>query len=212
MPRRRIVHCESKSLWNYTLSPGWTQEEVQVLKKALQRFGVGRWKKIINSRCLPGKTIGQIYMQTQRLLGQQSLGEFMGLHLDLESVFRDNMSKRGVLRKNNCIINTGDNPTREERMRRIEENRKRYGLDIETIRSIRLPRFASNHQRVYMLEELESDKFTTVEKLEHLMALRKTIEAKLGKLESLPEEEAEAPALILTVKRLASGRWKLLKS
>ena len=26
------------------------------------------------SRCLPGKSIGQIYMQTQRLLGQQSLG------------------------------------------------------------------------------------------------------------------------------------------
>ena len=29
------------------------------------------------------KSIAQIYMQTQRLLGQQSLAEFMGLHLNL---------------------------------------------------------------------------------------------------------------------------------
>ena len=29
---------------------------------------------IHRSKCLPGKSIGQIYMQTQRLIGQQSLG------------------------------------------------------------------------------------------------------------------------------------------
>jgi hypothetical protein len=28
------------------------------------RFGIGKWRKIINSQCLPGKSIGQIYMQT----------------------------------------------------------------------------------------------------------------------------------------------------
>lgn len=32
-------------------------------------------------------------MQTQRLIGQQSLGEFMGLSVDLEKVFLDNMRK-----------------------------------------------------------------------------------------------------------------------
>lgn len=62
-------------------------------------------------------------MQTQRLLGQQSLGDFMGLQIDLQGVFNDNMKKQVPLRKNNCIINTGDNPTKEERKRRIEENR-----------------------------------------------------------------------------------------
>jgi hypothetical protein len=51
-------------------------------------------------------------MQTQRLLGQQSLAEFMGLHLDLEVIYHDNMKKTGVLRKNNFIINTNDNPTK----------------------------------------------------------------------------------------------------
>jgi len=39
---------------------------------------------------LPGKTIGQIYMQTQRMLGQQSLGEFMGLIVNIDSVYKDN--------------------------------------------------------------------------------------------------------------------------
>jgi len=62
-------HCESKSLWNYALSPGWTQEEVKTLKQALMCLGIGRWKKIMQLKCLPGKTIGQIYMQTQRLIG-----------------------------------------------------------------------------------------------------------------------------------------------
>lgn len=62
-------------------------------------------------------------MQTQRLVGQQSLGDFMGLHLDLETVFNDNMNKTGVTRKNNFIINTSNNPTKEERKIRIEENR-----------------------------------------------------------------------------------------
>jgi len=36
------VH-ESKSLWNYALSPGWTSEEVDILKLCLQKFGIGRW-------------------------------------------------------------------------------------------------------------------------------------------------------------------------
>lgn len=71
---KKIEHHQSKSLWNYTLSPGWKTEEVHVLRLALQKFGIGKWKKILESKCLPGKSIGQIYMQTQRLMGQQSLG------------------------------------------------------------------------------------------------------------------------------------------
>lgn len=79
-PKRKKIgaHHESKSLWNYTLSPGWTIEEVKILKLALQKFGIGKWRSIVNSECLPDKSIGQIYIQTQRLLGQQSLGDFMG--------------------------------------------------------------------------------------------------------------------------------------
>ena len=46
----------------------------------------------------------------------------MGLRVDLEKIYLDNMKKIGLVRKNNCIINTGDNPNREERKRRIAEN------------------------------------------------------------------------------------------
>jgi vacuolar-type H+-ATPase subunit B/Vma2 len=62
-------------------------------------------------------------MQTQRLIGQQSLGEFMGLHVNLKRVFEDNMKKTGVLRKNNFIINSKDNPNKEERKKLIEANK-----------------------------------------------------------------------------------------
>jgi hypothetical protein len=41
------------------------------------------------------------------------------------------MHKTEVLRKNNCIINTGDNITKEERKKRIFENKKNFGLSRE---------------------------------------------------------------------------------
>lgn len=63
---------DSNSLWNCTLSPGWTEEESEILRKALMKFGVGNWAKIIESGCLPGKTNAQMNLQLQRLLGQQS--------------------------------------------------------------------------------------------------------------------------------------------
>lgn len=92
MKQIKNIH-DSKSLWNYTLSPGWTEEEVEVLKIALMKFGIGKWRKILKSNCLPGKTIAQMNLQTQRLLGQQSLAEFMGIHIDLEKVFQENKKK-----------------------------------------------------------------------------------------------------------------------
>lgn len=49
--------ADSKSLHNYTLSPGWTQEEVDILKIALMKFGIGKWKTIMKQGCLPSKTI-----------------------------------------------------------------------------------------------------------------------------------------------------------
>jgi hypothetical protein len=39
--------ADSKSLHNYTLSPGWSKEEVEILKIALMKFGIGKWKKIL---------------------------------------------------------------------------------------------------------------------------------------------------------------------
>ena len=54
---------DSLSLWNYALSPGWSRQEVEILKIAMMKFGVGRWKAIETSECLPTKTIAQMYLQ-----------------------------------------------------------------------------------------------------------------------------------------------------
>jgi len=84
---------DSKSLGNFTLSPGWTRNEVEVLKIALMKYGIGKWRKIKRCKCLPGKTVAQMNLQTQRLLGQQSIAEFMGIKVDLEKIFEDNKKK-----------------------------------------------------------------------------------------------------------------------
>lgn len=89
---------------------------------------------------LPSKTISQMNLQTQRLLGQQSLAEFMGLHVHLDKVFHDNALKLGVQRKNKFIINTGDNLTSQQKQSRIKENKIKYGLSHEEIAALRLPK------------------------------------------------------------------------
>jgi hypothetical protein len=180
MKKAKINHNESVSLWNYTLSPGWSRAEVEVLKLALQKFGIGKWTRIIRSECLPGKSIGQIYLQTQRIMGQQSLGDFMGLHVDIQKIFIDNSRKQGVVRKNNCIINTGDNPNKIERARKISENQAKYGISEDLIKSIKLPkRRKSLFKDIILLDEIETNKFSTVEKIEHLKKLHRLVSYKL---------------------------------
>ena len=44
-----------------------------------------------------------------------------------------------MIRKNNAIINIGDNPTKQERLRRIQENEKKYGLSEAQIEAIKIP-------------------------------------------------------------------------
>lgn len=105
------------------------------------KFGVGKWKKILKSNCLPGKSVGQIYMQTQRILGQQSLGEFMGIHIDADKVLAANKKKKNVIRKNNFIVNQNDNLTKEEKKILIEQNKIAFGADQDQISRIILPRY-----------------------------------------------------------------------
>ena len=84
-------------------------------------------------------------LQTQRLLGQQSLAEFMGLHVHLDRVFLDNLKKQGpeIQRKNNFIINTGDNLTAQNREMRIKQNELTYGLTPHEITQCKLPKPAN---------------------------------------------------------------------
>ena len=83
------------------------------------------------------------------------------------------MRKTGVTRKNNSIINTSNNPTKEERTRQIEYNREKYGLSKEQVKAIKLPRWRT--EGFLTLEEIETDKLSTLEKPIHLEGLRKQI-------------------------------------
>ncbi|KAK3276879.1 hypothetical protein CYMTET_15078 [Cymbomonas tetramitiformis] len=127
---------DSASLWNFTLSPGWQPEEVEILKLALSKFGVGRWKEITESGCLPGKNIQQLNGQTQRLLGQQSIAAFTGLQVDVDKVREHNAKREDVVRKNGLIINTAGNMSSEEKAKRREENINLYGLTPEQIAAV----------------------------------------------------------------------------
>ncbi len=67
---------------------------MEVLKNALMKFGIGKWTAMMKSRVLPTKSIQQCYLQTQRLLGQQSLAGFMGLHVNIDQIRIDNIKKQ----------------------------------------------------------------------------------------------------------------------
>ncbi|KAF9316015.1 hypothetical protein BG003_002427 [Podila horticola] len=132
---------DSASLWNYTVAPGWNVNEAEVLRKALMRFGIGNWSKIIESNCLVGKTNAQMNLQTQRMLGQQSTAEFAGLHIDPRVIGQKNSLVQGdhIRRKNGCIVNTGAKLSREEIRRRVAENKELYELTEEEWSAIELP-------------------------------------------------------------------------
>jgi len=204
---------DSKSLWNYTLSPGWTKEEVEVLKIALMKFGVGKWKKIQRSGCLPTKTISQMNLQTQRLLGQQSLAEFMGLHVDLLKIFEDNAQKNGpgILRKNKYIINTGDNLTAVDRAKKMKQNKISYGLNATLVKALRLPKPKKIVAEVLTLEQITNKKnlFSTIEKIDNLYKLRASLESKLQFLAKKKEQRSlykKSHLKIVLSKKRSSGK------
>ena len=77
------------------------------------------------------------------MLGQQSLVSFMGLKLDIDSVYQDNMKKAGF-RKYGCVlINTGDKLTWRQKDELLLENKEKYGLSPEYLKQLKLPK-ASN--------------------------------------------------------------------
>lgn len=136
---RNVVRSnDSASLWNCTLSPGWTKQEVEILRKALIKFGIGNWTKIIESECLLGKTIAQMNLQTQRMLGQQSTAEFSGLHIDPFVIGEINSVKEGshIKRKNGFIINTENKLTKEQITQRRLENKLNFEVSKDEINQI----------------------------------------------------------------------------
>ena len=112
----------------------------------------------------------------------------MGLHVHLDRVFRDNLLKQGpeIQRKNNFIINTGDNLTAQNREMRIKENNQKYGLTSHEIKALKLPKPASK-QTFLTIEQIFHPKsnFSIVEKLVELEKLRDGISKKLKRLDNL---------------------------
>ncbi|KAJ3128781.1 hypothetical protein HK098_003547 [Nowakowskiella sp. JEL0407] len=206
--QRNIIRPnDSASLWNCTLSPGWTREESDTLANALTHFGVGCWKDIIASKCLPGKTIAQLNLQTQRLLGQQSTAdvdfinlvckEFQGLHVDPKQVGQANSLKQGpeIKRKNGFIINTGKKLTREELKQRKSENKQKFEVDREIWENIELPKPSLPNSEVVASSSgsLLEEKRTQLEKLKKELASVQlqiqTLKAKQGRKKRKTTEE-----------------------
>ena len=132
---------DARSLWNFTPSPGWTKDECATLRLCLMKFGIGRWVQIVDSGVLPGKQIQQLNGQTQRLLGQQSLAEYTGMHVDVDRIREDNNEKTGpdIYRKNGLITNTGGKLKKEAMQALRAENKAKYGLSETEIAEIVLP-------------------------------------------------------------------------
>eukprot|EP00501_MAST-03F_sp_TOSAG23-6_P000507 GSMAST32.ASY1.ANO1.521.1 assembled CDS len=164
-----IVHSsDSKSLWNYTLSPGWTHAEAEVYKLALMKYGIGNYKRVLTERILPGKTVAQLNNQCQRFLGQQSTKAFQGLRVDLQAVFVANGKRTNVKRKNNCIVNTGDNPTTESVRIAKEKNRTSYGLKQERIDAIYIPTLRQEDLSSVFVKTDASKRQTKIERLKYV--------------------------------------------
>ncbi|GFR45105.1 hypothetical protein Agub_g6482 [Astrephomene gubernaculifera] len=119
---------DAASLWNFTPAPGWTREEVQILRLCLMKHGVGQWLQILKTGLLPGKMIQQLNGQTQRLLGQQSLAAYTGLQVDVDRIRADNEARTEATRKAGLIIYDGPTLTKEMKDKLRKEAQIKYGL------------------------------------------------------------------------------------
>ena len=109
----RTLFQRKREDYHLTLSPGWTSQEIGMLKRLIKRFGLGNWSRIIASGYLPGKTVSQLVSQTSKLIGQQSLWEFKGFHINVDHLKAFVDLKQGIRRKG-LLIHSGNNKSRQE--------------------------------------------------------------------------------------------------
>ena len=154
----------------------------------MKKWGVGCWKTITDRRVLPGKTVAQFYNQAQRLLGQQSLAEFQGLHLDLQAIFDKNSKIKGK-RKNKCLINTQDKLKPAELKLRKEENERCFGLTEEQVKNIVIPNLdVADRTGVVIDQHVPSAGVSRLEKIQRLRRLYSLVAGVEAQLESLVSE------------------------
>ena len=123
------------------------------------------------------------YLQLQRIMGQQSLGAFLGLHVDIDKVYRDNKRKSGK-RVNGYLVNDGDKLTKELKVQMKEANHIKYGLSEQYIDYLTIPKACN--VKVYELDKIMNSrkKLTTSEKIEHLLHVKEALEKRLTVLKS----------------------------
>ncbi|KAL7325897.1 hypothetical protein PS15p_208319 [Mucor circinelloides] len=181
---RNIIRSnDSPSLWNLTLSPGWTDQESEALRLAVMKFGIGNWAKIRECQVLPYKTNAQLNLQLQRLLGQQSTAEFAGLHIDPKVIGAKNAKIQGpnIKRKNNCIVNTGSALTKEELKTKILHNKEHYEIPESEWSTIELPK-------------IENPYLALVRKKEEMIHLKSELQKVQDKIMKLTEKESHSPS------------------
>ncbi|ORX56339.1 hypothetical protein DM01DRAFT_1320556 [Hesseltinella vesiculosa] len=190
---------DSASLWNCTLSPGWTEQESEILRQLAIKFGIGNWAKIIESDCLPGKTNAQMNLQLQRLLGQQSTAEFAGLHIDPKVIGEKNSKIQGphIKRKNTTIVNTGGKLSREELRERQAKNKEMYempksawdSIDLDELRDMNSLKLKKKEDK----DALKKQKLTQLKtKLTKSQNNLKKVQAELKQIAMVdPERVAE---------------------
>ncbi len=69
-----------------------------MLKLLIQRFGVGKWGRILECNYLPGKTISQLVNETIKLIGQKQIRQFQGVCIDPFVLRKVVMKREGTRR------------------------------------------------------------------------------------------------------------------
>ena len=102
------------------------------------------------------------------------MAAFMGLKLDIKRIYMDNMKKiaNGALTKYGCVINDGDNLTKEDKARLRAESQIKYGLSEEEIAALPKPRPTA--VKMYNIKNIMHSKsnLSIVEKIDHLLILQ----------------------------------------
>ena len=111
------------------------------------------------------------------------MGAFLGLHVDIDKVYRDNKRKSGK-RVNGYLVNDGDKLTKELKVQMKEANRIKYGLSEQYIDYLTIPKACN--VKVYELDKIMNSrkKLTTSEKIEHLLHVKEALEKRLTVLKS----------------------------
>lgn len=173
---------QSNSLYNFSLSSGtfvflfltpsigWTVEEVEILRSAIIKYGLGNWTHLLQTNVLPGKTISQLNNQTRKLLGQQSSAEFAGLHIDVLQVGAHNAQIIDAHRKSGIIVHTGKKRTKAEIAAKIAENKQRFELSQEIWSAMHVSTHLTDAQR------------EITEKMQRLLHLRSELHAVEAKI------------------------------